>query len=344
MSRRSVSDFSKLVGCFSVCGILSATSFAGTDPLGEALSNRVASVFEQGREAVVRIESRDRHGRLTGSGFYADPSGTIYTVIGVLGDADEITVHQGMRKLPARLLMSDPRTGLALIKVDANTPFLPIGDSASVQMAAPLVAIGFPRSLPETFSFGMATGFDREYLNRYFRTTHIRASIPVQPGLGGAPVLNLDGQVVGIVVAGVEGNVGCFILPINAAEKLRTEFARFGELRPGWVGVAVEDLPASDEDRPRACVAELQEGTPAAESGIVDGDVLLKVGEIAIRTREDVIDASFFLTAGDTVPVTVMRDGEEITIAIRAMLDPAHSRENGTPVAESMPRFDLGGN
>lgn len=343
MNRRSVSDM-VFYGKYGIVAVLIASSaFAEPDPFGDALAERVTAVFEQGRDAVVRIESSDRHGRLTGTGFYADPSGTIYTVTGVLGDAEDISVFQGMRKFPARLLVADSRTGLALIKVDANTPFLPLGDSSAVQLACPLVAIGYPRGVPETFSFGMATGFDRQYLNRYFRTTHIRASIPVQPGLGGAPVLGLDGKVVGMVVAGTNGNAGCYVLPINAAEKLHTEFARFGEIRPGWVGVSVEDLPISADNRPRAQVADLQPGTPAAESGIEDGDVLLRVGDVPIRCREDVIDASFFLTAGDAVPVVVNRNGEEITFSIRAVLDPSHSRESGTPVAESM-RFDLDGN
>jgi len=322
---------------------LAATAVAGQDPLGEALAGKVSAVFEQGREAVVRIESSDRHGRLTGTGFYADPSGTIYTVTGVLGDCTDITVFQGVRKFPARLLVADPRTGLALIKVDANTPFLPMGDSTSVPLATPLVAIGYPRGNSETFSFGMATGFDRQYLNRYFRTTHIRASIPVEPGLGGAPVLGLDGKVLGIVVAGTGGNAGCYVLPINAAEKIHTEFTRFGEVRPGWVGVSVEDMPIQQDGGPRAKVAGLDEGTPAAESGITDGDILVSVGEVVIKCREDVIDASFFLTAGDAVPVVVLRDGEEMMFSIRSILDPAHSRESGTPVVESMPRFDLDG-
>ena len=344
MSRRSVSDMVRFSITLAASVVLASTATAGQDPLGEALSEKVAAVFKQGREAVVRIESSDRHGRLTGTGFYADPSGTIYTVTGVLGDAEEITVFQGLRKLPAQLLVADGRTGLALIRVDANTPFLPMGDSANVKLAAPLVAIGYPRGVPETFSFGMATGFDRQFLNRYFRTTHIRASIPVQPGLGGAPVLGLDGKVIGIVVAGTDGNTGCYVLPINAAEKIRTDFVRFGEIRPGWVGVSVEDLPITEEQRPRAKVAGLLQGTPAAESGIQDDDILLRVGEVVIHCREDIIDASFFLTAGDAVPVVVQRGSDEITFSIRSVLDPAHSKEPGTPVVESMPRFDLSGN
>lgn len=317
---------------------------AEADPLGTAISEKISTIVEQCRQAVVRIESSDRHGRLAGTGFYADPSGTIYTVAGVIGDGDDITVHQGQRKFPARVLVTDQRTGLTLIKVDANTPFLPIGDSAKVQMATPLVALGFPRSGAETFSFGVVTGFDRQYLDRWFRTTHIRAGIPVQPGLGGAPVLNLNGQVIGIIVASTDGKAGCYILPINAAEKIRSEFARFGEIRPGWVGVSVEDIGPTDADGHRAMVADLMEGTPAQESGIQDGDILLRVGDIPIFSREDVLDASFFLTAGDAVPVTVRRDGEEITISIRSVMDPAFDRNHGTPIADSMPRFDLSGN
>ncbi|MFN7142117.1 MAG: S1C family serine protease, partial [Limisphaerales bacterium] len=194
---------------------------AGSGDLTSAISDRVREVFEHNRDAVVRIESSDQHGRLSGTGFYADPSGTVYTHVGVIGDAADIMVYQGVRKFPARFLVSDPRTGIALLKVDANTPFLPIGDSSTLEVATPVLAIGYPQNRMTEPSLGIVAGFDIEYLNRLFRTTHIRLNLPVQRGLGGAPVLDLNGKVVGIIVSGIDGNSGCHMLPINAAEKVR---------------------------------------------------------------------------------------------------------------------------
>lgn len=313
--------------------------------LADSISDRVQNLFRLHKEAVVRIEGSDRHGRLEGTGFYADPSGTIYTLTAAIGDGENITVYQGVRKLPARLLIKDPRTGIAILKVDANTPFLPIGDSSEVEMATPIVSIGYPMGLPETPSFGVVAGFDREYLNLYFRTTHIRANLPVQRGLGGAPVLNLDGEVIGIVVASVDGNAGCFMLPINAAEKTRMEFERFGELRPGWAGVSVER--AGDPSLPSSArVVNLHPDTPATQCGVHNGDIVLQVGDVSVRSPEDLIDASFFLTAGDESTIKVLRNGEELTLTFHAaehpnLTTPLNPDESSDPFVTDARRFDL---
>ena len=85
-------------------------------------------------------------------------------------------------------------------------------------------------------SFGMIAGFDRKCLGRYFSTTHLRVNLPTQRGEAGAPLLNLNGEVVGIVVSSLENNSACYALPIDAAEKIRGDFVRFGEARHGWIG------------------------------------------------------------------------------------------------------------
>lgn len=290
--------------------------------LGEKLEARMKELFTFNRAAVVKIQSADRHGRIEGTGFYADPSGTIYTVVDVIGDGRNITVCQGTRQLPARLLVADPRTGIALIKVDATTPFIPIGDSSRVEVSTPLVALGYPTDRALSPSLGMVASFDKEYLNRFFRTTHIRANIPVQPGLGGAPVLNLKGEVVGIVVAGVDGNAGCYVLPINAAEKMRADYASYGELKPGWVGISVEatreeGLPSS------AKVVNLEPYAPATQAGLKEGDILLRVGDVKVQSPVDIFDASFFLTAGANTTIAVLRDGKEQEFTVRVARNPS---------------------
>jgi serine protease Do len=327
MTRRSVSRRALRAArlpVFAVAAALSAvTVLAAESDSGESIiSARVKEIFDFNRNGVVKIQSTDSHGHIEGTGFYADSSGTIYTGLDVIGDGSNITVIQGMRKLPARLEIADPRTGIAIIKVDTTTPFLPLGDSSKTDAYTPLVTIGYPYDKPAVWSSGLVAGLEKEYLSRYFHTTHIRAKLPVQPGFGGAPVLNLRGEVIGIVVAGVDENNGCFILPINAAEKVRTDFDRFHQLRPGWVGISVE--PASDNSLPStARITELQPDAPATRAGVQKGDLLLRVGDIAIHAPEDIFDASFFLTAGDETTVTVLRDGTEQKFTVRAAENPS---------------------
>lgn len=329
MTRRSVSRASRTLGVsrlpiLALAAMLSAASaFAEEgDPSTANIAERVKEIFDFNRSGVIKIQSSDAHGRMEGTGFYADSSGTIYTGLDVIGDGTDITVVQGMRKLPARLEVADPRTGIAVIKVDTTTPFLPIGDSAKVEPYTPLVAIGYPFDKPAVWSAGLASSLDKQYLDRFFHTTHIRARLPVQPGFGGAPVLNLKGEVVGIVVAGVDANKGCYILPINAAEKIRSDFNRFSELKPGWAGITVAADP--DTSLPStARVTTLHPDAPAAQAGLHEGDVLLSVGDIAVHTPEDIFDASFYLTAGDETTVTVLRDGVEKKFTFRAAESPS---------------------
>jgi serine protease Do len=302
--------------------------------LGESLEARVKDLFTFNRSAVVKIQSSDQHGRIEGTGFFADSSGTIYTVLEVVGDGRNITVCQGVRQMPASLLIADPRTGIALIKVAGatSTPFIPIGDSSKLEVSSPLVAIGYPTDRPVSPSLGLVAGFDKEYLNKFFRTTHIRANLPVQPGLGGAPVLNLSGEAVGIVVSGVDGNAACYVLPINAAEKTRADFANFGKLRPGYVGISVEPAPEGTQPS-TARIANLQPESPAAQAGIREGDLLIRVGDVPIHNPVDIFDASFFLTAGAETPITISRDGKEQLVNVRV----AESPYAGNPSVTATP-------
>jgi serine protease Do len=171
----------------------------------------------------------------------------------------------------------------------------------------------------------MIAGFDRKYLGRYFSTTHLRVNLPTQRGEAGAPLLNMKGEVVGILVSSLENNSACYAVPIEAAEKIRSDFVRFGEARHGWVGINVSEA-AKQVEGSRAEMTQIMEGTPAAGSGIKPGDVLLQVGRKKVHEPEDVLDASFFITAGDTVPITVMRGNEKLTFNVQAELHPASQR------------------
>ena len=162
----------------------------------------------------------------------------------------------------------------------ATTPWLPIGNSDELKMASPVVTIGYPMDLSATPTFGMIGGFDLKYLNQYFSTTLIRANIAAQRGEAGAPVLNLKGEVVGILIFPIDNRTACYALPMKAAEKVRTDYVRFGEVRPGWVGVNVveSDEPIHDST---AVIQSFAEGSPGADSGLQPGDVLVRIGSTA---------------------------------------------------------------
>lgn len=345
MRRRLVSSVSRPFRALCLPAAVGASvtfsALAEVENLGESITARVKELFEANRDAVVKIQSSDRHGRIEGTGFYTDPAGTIFTLIGVLGDGKDISVVQpGGRNLAARILVTDPRTGIAILKVDANTPFIPLADSNEVEVSMPVMTIGYPMGKDACPSFGLVAGMDKEYLSRFFRVTHIRANVPVQRGLGGAPALDMEGRAVGVVFSGVDGNSACYLVPINAAEKVHMDFARFGELRPGRIGATVEHSDRADT--PGVRLADIDPNGPAAKAGLQEGDILVQVGGVQIRTPEDIFDASFYLTAGDPATVTVRRDGRNVDVQIRPE---AHaegaSAIDDTSVVGNMPNFEL---
>src|SRR2546429_6186302 len=168
----------------------------------------------------------------------------------------------------------------------------------------------------------MIAGFDQKYLGVYVSTTHLRVNLPTQRGEAGAPLLNMKGEVVGIVVSRLENNSACYAVPIEAAEKIRSDFVRFGEARHGWVGINVSEAPQPVEGS-RAEMTQIMEDTPAARAGVKRGDILLQVGRKKVAQPEDVLDASFFITTGETVPITVVRGEQKLTFHVQATLHPA---------------------
>jgi serine protease Do len=288
----------------------------------------VKEIFEHSKKAVVKIHGVDEHSEIFGTGFFVDPTGTLYTSYTVGGEAGNFTVEFDGKEHPARQLLADVRSGMAILKVDAVTPALPLGKADQLEVATPVIAIGYPLDLRETPSFGMIAGFDRKYLGRYFSTTHLRVNVAAQRGEAGAPLLNFKGEVVGMLVSSLENNSSCYALPIDAAEKIRSDFMRFGEVRHGWIGANVSEAKEAMEGS-RAEVTEILD-TPAADAGIKSGDILLQVGRTKVKEPEDILDASFFITAGDTVPITVMRGSERLTFNVQADFH---------PVSKQLPRI-----
>jgi len=317
-----------------------------SNPVVAAIQTQVASVFEKCRRAVVKIQATDQNGRLSGTGFFVDPNGTIFTSYTVGGESHDIVVEFGEKRFPATRLISDLRSGIAILKITAETPFLTCGKSRDLVVASPIITIGYPMDLPLTPAFGTVGGFDLKYRGRYFATTHIRANISVQRGEGGAPLLNLKGEVMGILISHVDTGSAAYVLPIEAAEKVRLDFLRFHEVRPGWVGVHVKEIPET-VDGSHVLIDEVMPDAPAEKAGLLPGDILLQVGDHKISTPEDVLDAIFYITADDDLRLRVARSGKEMEFEAHPVDPPGanhHRLPLIEPVAGPTPTLKIGGN
>lgn len=303
--------------------LLATSQPAGATPAVSAstIHAHIQQLFEQHRAAVVRVRASDNLGVRLGNGFFIDPSGTIYTHAGIVLKAEDVTIDHCGRVLPATVLAADERSGIALLKTDCQSPFLPIGDCSRMGPSTPVIAMGYPEDREIIPAIGLITSRDREHLGRYFTTPHLRASIPLQRGEGGAPVIDLDGRVVGIVVSRLDDGTACHLLPIAAAEKVRNDLKRHGSLRPGYVGVEVDDL-----DEPvhgsTARIRKFRSASVGEMAGLHENDVILRIGEVPVTGTEDVIEAAYFLTAGEPSEIEIARDGRRMTFPFEPALHP----------------------
>jgi len=313
--------FPAIVAALLIAGACTPSLQAEAPALADRIHGEIRRLHELHRGAVVRVRASDALGIRLGSGFFVDPSGTVYTHAGVVLKADDVVVNFQGRSIPAKVLASDTRTGIALLKTDCLSPFIPLGNSDLVAVATPAIAIGFPGAREASPAIGLVEGRDFHQNGRQFSTSHLRMNMAVQPGYGGAPVLNFDGEVIGIVAARIDEGGSCHVLPIRAAEKVRRDMARFGELRPGWVGVEVEDAPEPVAGSV-ARVVDMKPDTPAARFGLLKGDILLGINDCKVGSIQDLVDAAYFLTAGEEARIHICRNGQKMAITVNPVMHP----------------------
>ncbi|SDU02065.1 serine protease, S1-C subfamily, contains C-terminal PDZ domain [Verrucomicrobium sp. GAS474] len=347
---------------FSLLVLASASLGLGTLPARaesafDAIGTQVNKVFENGKASVVRVHAAQAplpgttdSFETIGSGFFIDNKGTLVTAASIIGFSPAVSVEVGGLRLPAKILGLDPRSGVAVLQVfDGITPFLTFGKEEDVHTATPIVAIGFPLNLPSAPSFGMVTGFDTQYLGRFFSCTHLRTSLPISPGQIGGPVLDGRGGVVGMLIMAADERKFAYALPASAIQKIVTDIAVHGRVEYGWIGVGVD--PRSDSNDVK--ITQLFESTPASTSGLQPGDTVVRIGPREIAKASDVIDASFYSEVGDDLAVVVNRKGKLLTykftvgerpsrlpVPIPAIVptSPADVPQQAIPVRADLPR------
>ena len=321
----------------SCCALIQAAPSAASqsaDSLSAKVAASVNTVAKDRAGAVARVRSKDSRGEVNGSGFFIDPNGTLCTLAELVQGSTEITVVQGGRESLARIAAIDPRSGVAFLKVGngpegstngpatispGNTTFIAPGPLTKLSLLTPVLAIGVPRGERAAVSLGMITGSQTHDGNRYFCVPQLLAGISLAEGEAGAPLFDLSGNLVGMVSAG--GQSSCRIMPSGAIEKLQRDFLRFGKFNPGWVGTVVETA-AVPQGNSRTRVVSVEPGSPAEAAGLQPGDMIMSLGGKPIREPEEVLGASFYLSGGDPVRLTILRGGEQRNVEFRCGMIP----------------------
>ena len=268
---------------------------------------------------------RNRKERSLGSGFIIDPTGLIITNNHVVEGADEIVVLLSDEKeYTAELLGRDPKTDLALIKIkgDGPFPYLELGDSSKARVGDWVVAIGNPFGLDHTVTAGILSARGRT-IGAGPYDDFLQTDASINPGNSGGPLLNLNGEVIGINTAIVPGGTGIgFAIPTALAKSIVIQLKEKGRVVRGWLGVIIQKITPNMakkfklENDHGALVADVADDGPAQKAGITRGDVIVRFDGTDIKDYSDLPAVVANTPVGKEVAVDLMRNGKRITISV----------------------------
>ncbi|HXH84578.1 MAG TPA: DegQ family serine endoprotease [Candidatus Tectomicrobia bacterium] len=264
--------------------------------------------------------------RASGSGFVISPDGYIITNNHVVDGADEVRVKfADGRELDAKVVGRDPKTDLALIKVDATgLPVVPLGDSDELQVAEPVMAIGNPFGLAQTVTTGIVSATGR-VIGAGPYDDFIQTDASINPGNSGGPLINARGQAIGVntaIFSRTGGSVGIgFAIPINLAKTVTTQLAERGHVVRGWLGVTIQ--PVTPElarsfslGEPKgALVSSVAEDSPAKKAGLQAGDVIVGYDGKRVERSDELPRIVAETPVGRTVSIEVIRNGKRQTLS-----------------------------
>ena len=263
-----------------------------------------------------------------GTGFIIDPKGFILTNNHVVEQTDEIRVRTADGKeFPAKIVGRDPITDLALIRIKSDKPFIPLtlGDSNRLEVGDWVVAIGNPFGLGNTVTAGIVSAKYRQ-IGAGAYDNFIQTDTPINLGNSGGPLLNTDGEVIGIntaIFTQSGGSVGIgFAIPINMVKDLLPQL-RKGRVVRGWIGVTIQKITPELKaklnllDEKGALVSDVDSNGPADESGIKRTDVIVSFDDKPIKESRELAYIVASTPVGKTVPVDVIRNGEKMRTEVR---------------------------
>lgn len=262
-----------------------------------------------------------------GSGFIVSEDGYIVTNAHVVSNASEITVAlPDRRQYRAALIGADPRTDVALLKVDATgLPTLELGDSSDLNVGQWVLAIGTPFGFDYTATQGIVSALSRSLPDENY-VPFIQTDVAVNPGNSGGPLFNTEGEVIGVnsqIFSRSGGYMGLsFAIPSSVVETVVSQLKDNGYVSRGWLGVLIQniDLDLAESfgmDRPEgALISKVTADSPAAKAGLKTGDVILSFNGSKIGQSSHLPPLVGVIPVGQSVDVQVLRKGEMKTIPV----------------------------
>jgi len=296
------------------------SSSRGSGPKGSPFEDLFNDFFDDQEK-----EGASRKVSSLGSGFVIDPLGLIVTNNHVIEGADEIIVNftDGTKLKVTKILGHDPKTDLALLKVEPKQPLkaATFGDSSKMRVGDWVMAIGNPFGLGGTVTVGIISATKRD-INSGPYDDFLQTDAAINRGNSGGPLFNMDGQVIGVntaIISPTGGSIGIgFAVPSNSAVQVVDQLKQFGETRRGWLGVHVQNVTGEIaksmglQEPVGALVASVTPNGPAAAAGLKPSDVILKFDDDPVETMRNLPRAVASTPVGKTVGLEVQRAGEVI--------------------------------
>jgi len=256
--------------------------------------------------------------RSLGSGVIVTQDGYILTNHHVIAGADVIKVSLiDKRVFDARVVGLDPKTDLALLKIDAtDLPLLPLGDSSKLEVGQFVLAVGNPFGLSGTVTMGIVSAKGRANIRIADYEDFIQTDAPINPGNSGGALVNLDGELVGIntvIFSQSGGNIGIgFAIPSNMAKGVMYNLIEYGRVVRGWLGVAIQD----QADGKGVIVQGVMPNSPAEKAGLKQGDIILSYRGESIESGSELKNLVGETAPGEKVEIKILRSGTEMTISV----------------------------
>jgi len=290
-----------------------------------------------GRQFRMPREGRERS---LGSGVIVSPQGYILTNNHVVEGATDIRVMTADKhEYTARIVGTDPRTDIAVLKIDGkNLPYITIGDSSKVQVGDYALAVGDPFGVGETVTMGIVSATGRTNLGIEDYEDFIQTDAPINPGNSGGALVNDRGELIGINTAilshGSGGSQGVgFAIPVNLARNVMEQIIQNGKVMRAYLGVSIQDVTPvmakafSEKEAQGALVGDVSSGSPAQKAGLQKGDIILEVNGKPMADSNQLRMTISMMAPDATANLKIWRNGSEHDVAVKLGVLPTEQEQ-----------------
>ncbi len=308
-------------------------------PFGSPFEGDIFEFFRRGAPQEAP-KQRKSFRTAQGSGFIISADGYILTNNHMVEKAESVKIElTDKRNFTAKVIGTDPDSDVAVVKIDAkDLPYLKLANSDTLEVGEWVLAIGNPLGLSHTVTAGIVSATGRNDLGLTPIENFIQTDAAINFGNSGGPLINLDGEVVGIntAIVGAGGNIGIgFAIPVNMAKNIYDQLLKTGTVTRGYLGVLPKDLDADMakalglKDGKGAVILMVEEDSPSAKAGMKAYDVVLEVDGNQVETAAELRNRVAMMEPGAKVKLRVMRDGKPKTLTVELGKRPSRDEMAG---------------